>query len=69
MRKAKTMLALGIWAAILPFLGFPLSYKNALFSLTGLVLIYISYSIYKENSKQEVEDFENFSENRFSEVE
>ncbi|MCE9549158.1 hypothetical protein K8Q98_02045 [Candidatus Nomurabacteria bacterium] len=68
MRKAKILLFMGIWAAILPFLGFPYSYKNVLFCLTGLGIIYFSYTLYKESKKGEVvKSFENFSENFFNE--
>lgn len=68
MRRAKILLALGVWAAVLPFLGFPYSYKNVLFSLTGLGLVYFSYNFYKENKKSEVKNFDNFSENNFEEL-
>jgi hypothetical protein len=48
MRKERTLLVLGIWIAILPFLGFPSSWR-ALFSvLSGLALIYLSYIFYQE---------------------
>ena len=62
MRKAKTLLILGIWVIVLPYLGFPQSYKNILFSLSGLALVYFGYILYKEN-KKEKDDFDNFSEN------
>lgn len=65
MSKARTLLFLGIWVAILPYLGFPSTWKNVLFSLTGLGLIYFAYILYFEsrpkNSQREV--FDNFSEN------
>ena len=62
MRKAKTLLILGIWVIVLPYLGFPQSYKNILFSLSGLAFVYFGYILYKEN-KKEKDDFDNFSEN------
>jgi len=68
MKKAWTLLVLGVWVAILPFLGFPYSWQGVLISLTGLALIYLSFVLYKEfRNKQENEDekFDNFSENRF----
>ncbi len=68
MLKARTLLILGIWTAVLPYLGFPYKIKNILFVLTGLALIYVSFVVYKEtrkNSKEENEkNFENFRENR-----
>ena len=55
---------MGIWMAILPYLGFPNSWKNVLFILSGLVLVYFSYTLYKEvKEKEEKKDFDNFSEN------
>ncbi len=66
MRKARTLLGFGIWVAVLPYLGFPHTWKNVLFTLTGLALAYLGYLSYKkfklkEDSKK---TFENFSENR-----
>ncbi|MGH7249842.1 MAG: hypothetical protein ACREGC_02610, partial [Minisyncoccia bacterium] len=65
MRKARILLVLGIWIAILPYLGFPYSWKNVLTVLSGLVLIYMSYRVYKEYKlAEDVEQvFDNFSEN------
>lgn len=48
MRKERVLLILGIWITILPQLGFPYSWKNVLFTLSGLILVYYSYIIYKE---------------------
>lgn len=63
MRKARILLILGIWVAILPYLGFPSTWKNILFSLSGLGLIYFSYVLYREFiAKEKVEVFENFAE-------
>lgn len=63
---------MGIWVAVLPYLGFPYSLKNILFSLTGLSFLYISYLLYKEQKKEgKIKDktFENFSENNnFKEI-
>ena len=70
MRKARIFLFLGIWVAILPYLGFPYSWKDFLFTLTGLGLICFSYVLYKDYKKEENQEktFDNFSENNdFSE--
>ena len=68
MRKAYILLILGIWLAILPQLGFYYSWKDNLTSLSGLVLIFISFIFYREYKTKEVkkETFENFSENQSS---
>lgn len=66
MRKAYILLVLGIWIAILSYLGFPYSWKNVLFTLSGIAIIYASFVIYKESktkpNKEEI--FDNFSENK-----
>jgi hypothetical protein len=43
MKTARTLLILGIWIAILPYLGFPYSWKKILLTLSGLGVAYISY--------------------------
>ena len=66
MRKARILLVLGIWVAILPYLGFPYSCKDILFTISGLSLVYFSYMLYKESKeKHTTETFDNFSENKF----
>ncbi len=65
MHKARIVLLLGIWVAILPYLGFPYLWKNILFSLSGLGLVFLSYLLYHEYkiAHQEEEVFENFKDN------
>lgn len=48
MSKQRWLFILGIWVALLPFLGFPRTWKNLLFVITGLGLIYLSYLLRKE---------------------
>ncbi len=70
MRKARIFLILGVWIAVLPYLGFPYSWKDILSTLTGLVLMFMSYVLYQEHKSKEVKqnNFDNFRENRdFSE--
>lgn len=43
MSKQRIIFILGVWVAILPFLGFPSSLKQVLFILSGLSLIGLSY--------------------------
>ena len=66
MRKARIFLILGIWIVVLPYLGFPYSWKDILTTLSGLGLIYVSFMLYKESkimeNKQE-KTFDNFSDN------
>lgn len=48
MRKEKTLFIIGVWVAILPFLGFPSSWRAVLFLITGLAIMYIAYLFYLE---------------------
>jgi hypothetical protein len=65
MQKARTFLILGIWVAILPYLGFPYAWKNIIFTLTGLVIMFFSYVLYKEYKIKETKQkiFDSFKEN------
>lgn len=66
MRKVRMLLILGIWLAILPYLGFPYSWKDTLVTVSGLFLMFLSYLIYLEsrNKDRKIETFDNFRENR-----
>jgi len=67
MYKAYVLLVLGVWLAVLPYLGFPYSWKDILTTVTGLIIIGLSFMLYKELKKKEVkkeENFDNFKENR-----
>jgi hypothetical protein len=50
---------------ILPYLGFPSSWKDVLSALAGLGLIYLSYLLYKDYKMEENQEktFDNFKEN------
>ncbi|MES2930190.1 MAG: hypothetical protein V4665_00180 [Patescibacteria group bacterium] len=50
MRKERTVFIVGLWVIILPFLGFPTSWRKALFVITGFALIYLSYRFYQHAS-------------------
>jgi hypothetical protein len=43
MRKERTLLLIGLWVVILPFLGFPNSWREVFFVITGLAVIYLAY--------------------------
>ena len=67
MSKAKIFLTIGVWVAVLPYLGFPYGFRNILFTLTGLLIIYFSYTMYlakKKTESKEIKKFDNFSENQ-----
>jgi hypothetical protein len=75
MRKARILLFLGTLVAILPYLGFSYSWKDAFSTLIGLGLIFFSYVLYrdsktKENEESEKKTFDNFRENNdFNKIE
>jgi len=48
MRKEKTLFIIGIWVALLPYLGFYESWRKGLFMITGAGLIYLAYLFYSE---------------------
>lgn len=48
MRKERTLLLLGIWVALLSYLGFPNSWKTVIFTITGFALMYLSYLFYHQ---------------------
>lgn len=67
MKKARIFLIISIWITILPYLGFPYFWKNLFFTITGLVLAYLSYLLYKESKTEKSKKkivFDNFSENK-----
>lgn len=68
MSKARIFLILGIGVTVLSYLGFPSSWKDILFTLSGLVLIYFSYTLHYENSKikeNSEKTFDSFRENNY----
>ncbi len=66
MRKVRILLILGMLIAVLPYLGFPSSWKDSLTTLSGLALIYFSYTLYRDFKMKEDKKkiFDNFSENK-----
>ncbi len=48
MRKEKSLFIIGLWVLVLPFLGFPSSWKVILFEITGIIIIYLAYLFYLE---------------------
>jgi len=70
MSKSRILFILGVLIAVLPYLGFPYFWKNILFTLLGLGLAFFAYMIHRElkgNIVKDKENFENFSENNFTE--
>ena len=47
MMKEKTLFILGIWIICLPYLGFPVFWKNLLFVITGIFVCMIAYLMYR----------------------
>ncbi len=49
MSHERILFFLGIWIALLSFLGFPFSVKRILFVLSGLGVCFIAYLFYKKS--------------------
>ncbi len=64
MRITRILLISGVWIAVLPYLGFPIFWKNILITLTGLGAVYLGYLLYKKEKTGTAETYDNFSENR-----
>ena len=65
MRRIRAILFFGVWVAILPYLGFPYFWKNFLFTLSGLILVFFACILYREHKNRKIikKTFDNFSEN------
>jgi len=59
MRKEKTLFIIGLWVAILPFLGFPVNFRKVLFLITGLAIMYLAYLFYLEVKTRLAKDLGN----------
>ncbi len=67
MSKAYILLVMGIWLAVLPYLGFTYVWKGILTTVSGLGMIFVSIIFYREYKKKETRTevvFDNFSENK-----
>jgi cbb3-type cytochrome oxidase subunit 3 len=49
MRKERTLFFIGIWVGLLPFLGFPNSWRKVLFVISGCAIVYLAYLFRQEN--------------------
>lgn len=58
MRKEKTLFVLGLWIAVLPFLGFPNTWRKVLFVITGFCVMYLAYLFYLEVKIRLVKEIE-----------
>lgn len=50
MNYAKLVMSIGVWVAVLPLLGFPASWRQVLFGITGILLIIIGNSLKGKSS-------------------
>lgn len=71
MRLRNFLIFIGLWVALLPYLGFSISSENVLFSITGFVLIVSSFYIAAVEDKHRhqriiKEDTLNLAEKRVS---
>ena len=69
MISRRTISFIGLWAILLPWLGFSWSTKTVLFSLTGLILLYIGnrhYAAEKRKAKLKTKDATKINNNTTS---
>lgn len=52
MRKERTLFVIGLWVVVLPFSGFPSTWRTLFFVVTGLVIMYIAYLFYLEAKRR-----------------
>ncbi|KKS45012.1 hypothetical protein A3B93_00610 [Candidatus Nomurabacteria bacterium RIFCSPHIGHO2_02_FULL_42_24] len=43
--KRRLILILGVWIALMPFLGFPISWRKPIFLISGLAIAYLAYTL------------------------
>ena len=51
--QEKILIILGVWVFVLPFTGFPDSWKTWLLVITGLVIIYIGALLLKHSRERQ----------------
>lgn len=65
MGKETLIIALGTWVAVVPFLGFPVSWDRVLFTISGIMLVVLGILVWrdeiareprKKNSEREIKD-------------
>lgn len=59
MSKNKTIIALGLWIAIVPFLGFPGAWKTFFITTSGLAIVFISFMIIAKKRAERPQESEN----------
>lgn len=64
----KAVIISGIWIVVLPYTGFPSSWKTVLLIITGLVLIYIGIALLKRKKQSEALDKSEKRTGTFTEV-
>lgn len=65
MSKQNTIIIFGILVAIMPYLGFPLSWRKGFFLCSGIIITILGYSVGKEIKKLKIEqdNFSSFKDN------
>jgi uncharacterized membrane protein len=49
----KIILIAGIWLVVMPYTGFPSSWKTVFMIVTGLVLVYVGIALLKKKKQQD----------------
>lgn len=64
--KYRILFILGIAVVLIPYLGFPNSWKRVMFVISGIVITYTAYLLYKANKKNisQVKKIETYTDNK-----
>ena len=54
MAKQRILFFTGVWVVVVPFLGLPILWKDILFVITGVIIMYISYREYHNHKMKEL---------------
>lgn len=64
----KTIIIAGVWLVILPYTGFPGSWKTVFIIITGLILLYVGIAQLKKKKQSDVAKNPEVKTGTFTEV-
>lgn len=64
----KIIIGLGVWLIVLPFTGFPRSWKTALMIITGLAIAYLGTRLWRTSRVRTVRSGEEVRTQTFTET-
>jgi hypothetical protein len=64
----KIIIGLGVWLIVLPFTGFPRSWKTALMVISGLIIAYLGTRLWRTSRVRTVQSGEEVRTQTFTET-